>query len=241
MIRSISMNMKFWHDGQDDSTRLRNVKFCWPKLKELAIFLSSETEIITDSFLFDFSPEQIIEDSIHIPYPLGTYKISEKTNLMMKQQASYDMFMMVDSDAFFDQADYILLKNLWNEMTDKDVITFDLAKISDIQRCIKDNGSFDRSDAVWSYAYSGDMSNGPLKGYYGGLGGVYIINPKTALSLGGFDEKYVGWGGEDGDMFGRLMYSGQGLQIKPQNSFAPFHLPHFCDFSNPLYSNRFAE
>ena len=36
---SISLNMKFWDDGQANSTRIRNVLFCWEKLKELTLFL----------------------------------------------------------------------------------------------------------------------------------------------------------------------------------------------------------
>ena len=235
---SISLNMKFWFDGQDNSTRLRNVEFCWPKLKKLTQFIKSKN-INAECFLFDFSPDQYISDSIHIPYPLGDYKKAEKTNIILKNYVSnYDFFMMIDSDAFFYESDYDKLLEILQSLESGDVITFDLAKIDTTQSCVVDN-IFYPEKANWSYAYAGDKERGPLNGYLGGLGGVYIVDTNLLINLGGFDEKYVGWGGEDGDMFGRIMYSDLPHQCKPQRSIAPFHLPHFCDYSNPKYSTRF--
>jgi CRISPR/Cas system CMR-associated protein Cmr3 (group 5 of RAMP superfamily) len=64
-MNSISLNMKFWDDGQPDSTRIRNVSFSWKELKKLTSYLNSNG-IVAVSSLYDFSPEQIIPDSIHI-------------------------------------------------------------------------------------------------------------------------------------------------------------------------------
>lgn len=238
MIDSLSMNMKFWHDGQNDSTRLRNVKFCWPKLKDLAKLVRMQTNIEVQESLFDFSVEKQIEDSIHIPYPLGTYKVSEKTNLMLNHQKRYSMFMMIDSDAFFDTTDYDKFLDLVTNINTTDIITFDLAKLSNNEHCI-DGDVFNRDLADWAYAYAGNKDAGPLNGRLGGLGGAYILNTSDALSAGGFNEQYVGWGGEDGEMLDRLMRNKNFSDIKPQRHFAPFHLPHFSDFENPLYANRF--
>ena len=237
MIDSLSMNMKFWHDGQNNSTRLENVKFCWPKLKDLANFVRTRTNIKIKESLFDFSVNQIIEDSIHISYSLGEYKISEKTNLMLKYQSEYSMFMMLDSDIFFDNTDYDSFLNLLNNIEAHDIVTFDLAKL-ETKECII-NGIFNKQIANWAYAYAGEKKNGPLNGRFGGLGGVYIINTSDALFTGGFDENYVGWGGEDGEMLDRMVKLNGFSFIKPQRSFAPFHLPHYCDFDNPHYANRF--
>ena len=39
-MNSISLNMKFWDDGQPDSTRIRNVNFSWEELKKLSTYLN---------------------------------------------------------------------------------------------------------------------------------------------------------------------------------------------------------
>jgi len=237
---SISLNMKFWDDGQPDSTRIRNVIYSWDQLKKFTSFLKSEG-ITADCFLFDFSPEKIIEDAIHIPYPLGEYKKAEKTNIILKQNSDYDFFMMIDCDAFFHEDDYQNFLNLYKSLEENNVITFDLAKLFDNVSDYLIDGVFNKDKADWSYAYSGDRSKGPLNGHSGGLGGVYICYTKILTDLNGFDEKYVGWGGEDGDMMGRIWEAGFVNKIKPTRNFAPFHLPHYFDWYNINYTKRFTE
>lgn len=242
MKKTISLNMKFWHDGQEDSTRTRNVIYCWNDLKKLNTFINNHSMNFNSScYLFDFSPEKIIEDAIHIPYPIGEYKKAEKTNIILKQYVNHlDYFMMFDSDTFFDFQDYDNLIKIIDNLEKNDIITFDAAKLDDINNCFID-GVFDRTKANWSYAYSGSRENGPLNGYRGGLGGVYIIDTSILLNLGGFDEKYIGWGGEDGEMMNRIYNSGFLNNIKPQKNIAPFHMPHFCDYGNDKYYQRFKD
>ena len=50
---SLSINMKFWDDGQPDSTRIRNVNFSWLKLKEFTSYLI-EKGINAKCNLYDF-------------------------------------------------------------------------------------------------------------------------------------------------------------------------------------------
>lgn len=237
-MNSVSINMKFWDDGQVNSTRIRNVFFSWEELKKLTSFLRKKN-IKANCTLYDFSPEKIVNDSIHIPYPLGAYKKAEKTNIILKQQIDYDFFMMVDCDAFFYKDDYDKFYELFCQLNNGDVITFDLAKLDDKIDDYIINNEFYIENANWSYAYSGNRSNGPLNGYLGGLGGVYICDTNLLINLGGFDEKYIGWGGEDGDMLGRIWVSKIPHTFRPTRNFAPFHLPHFSDWGNRLYSERF--
>lgn len=235
---SISLNMKFWDDNQPNSTRIRNVNFTWDRLKKFTQFLNQKG-VDAKCFLYDFSERKIIEDSIHIPYPDGVYKKAEKTNIILKQQKNYDFFLMIDCDAFFNEDDYENMFNIISELSLGDIITFDLAKLeSNVDDYIID-GQFVVEKSNWSYAYSGKKENGPLNGYMGGLGGVYISDTKLLLELGGFDEKYVGWGGEDGEMLGRIMTSKNKHKVIPIRNFAPFHLPHFSDWGNKLYKQRF--
>ena len=232
--------MKFWDDGQPNSSRIRNVKFTWDKLKHLNIFLK-ENNIICDAFLYDFSPEKIISDSRHTPYELGVYKKSEKTNLILEQQKNFDFFMMFDCDAFFDKHDYEDLLGIIRNLENGDIVTFDLAKLEDNTHDYIVNNEFLKEKANWSYAYSGNRDNGPLYHHTGSLGGVYICYTKTLLELGGFDEKYIGWGGEDGDMLNRICTSNLYYNIKPIKNFSPYHLPHFSDWGNIKYNKRFNE
>jgi len=237
-MNSISLNMKFWDDGHENSTRIRNVNFSWNELKKLTKYLQNNG-INVSSTLYDFSPEQIMPDSIHISYPLGVYKKAEKTNIILKDKKNYDFFMMIDCDAFFYEKDYEVLFNLIKGLNKGDVCTFDLAKLEDNISDYIIDGNFIIDKANWSYAYSGARENGPLRHHTGGLGGVYLCDTELLLSLGGFDEKYEGWGGEDGDMMGRIYYTHITHSIKPTNNFAPFHLPHFSDWGNKHYSQRF--
>lgn len=237
---SISLNMKFWDDGQPDSTRIRNVKYSWEELKKLNHFLN-ENGVKSVCNLYDFSEVKLMDESKHISYPLGVYKKAEKTNIILNEQKEYDFFMMVDCDAFFYKNDYERFLNLLKELNRGDVVTFDLAKLEDKVNEYIIEGEFYPENADWSYAYSGNKSNGPLNGYIGGLGGVYLCDTNLLIDLGGFDESYVGWGAEDGDMLGRIWSSSIQHEFKPTRDFAPFHLPHFTDWGNPLYSQRFED
>lgn len=237
-MKSLSINMKFWDDGQPNSTRIRNVNFSWEEIKKFTSFLK-ENDINAVCNLYDFSVDKITNESTHISYPLGVYKKAEKTNIILNDQKDYDFFMMVDCDAFFHKDDYIKFLELFKSLNSGDVVTFDLAKLEDrVSEYIID-GEFQIDNADWSYAYSGNRNNGPLNGYLGGLGGVYLCDTNLLIELGGFNEKYVGWGGEDGDMLDRIWSSKLTHSFKPTKNFAPFHLPHFSDWGNKLYNQRF--
>ena len=75
----ILLTVKFWDDGQENSTRIRNIQYTWPRLKHLTSFLRAHS-IDCDCKLYDFSPTKLLEEAIHIPYELGEYKKAEKTN-----------------------------------------------------------------------------------------------------------------------------------------------------------------
>lgn len=234
--------MKFWTDNQPDSTRLRNTNYCYPKLESLANFLTIKG-INCINKLYDFSPEKIIPFAEHRPYKLGEYKKAEKTNLIINENLDCDYIFMFDTDTFFVESDFKLIYDLLYEIPKKRIHTFDLAKLEESTVFkIQNNEDVDFYSEPFNYAYSGNKQNGPLgHGNMGGLGGVYICDTSLIIENGGFDEKYVGWGGEDGDMLGRIMYSGKPYDLKPVRSFAPFHLPHFCDWNNINYIKRFED
>lgn len=236
-MNSISINMKFWHDGQENSTRVRNVNFTWPKVKELCSYLRDKN-INCKENLYDFSPEKILDESVHISYPLSVYKKAEKTNIILRRNLNYDFFMMIDCDAFFNYEDFEKIFELLLNSEKGDIYTFDLAKLDNNAFNYIVNGQFDKTKSNWSYAYSGNKSLGPLWSHIGGLGGVYICDTNILNNLGGFDESYEFWGGEDGEMLNRIVISKIPHKIKPIKTFSPFHLPHFTDWENKKYFNR---
>lgn len=236
------MVMKFWTDNQPDSTRLRNTHYCFPKLIELSEFLKTKG-INCVAKLYDFSPEKIIDFAEHRPYNLGEYKKAEKTNLIINENLEFDYIFMFDTDTFFSDPDYESVYELIRNISYGKIITFDLAKLDNETIPKIENGEkVDFISEPFSYAYGGDKKNGPFgNGSRGGLGGVYICDIKLITKNGGFDERYVGWGGEDGDMLSRIMTSNIQHELIPVNSFAPFHLPHFSDWNNINYTKRFRD
>jgi hypothetical protein len=238
----ILLTTKFWTDGMENSTRLRNVLYCHPKMVELTNFLKSNN-IDCEFKLYDFSPTQIVENSVHRPYPLGEYKKAEKTNLILKENKNFDYMFMFDSDEFFIESDYPKILDILKNLEKRKIITFDAAKLeqSSVDKIVSGE-EFSFFDEDWAFAYSGKKSNGPLfAGLSGGLGGVFICDMDLINENGGFDESFIGWGGEDGDMLSRIYYSGKPYEMIPQRDFFPFHLPHFCDWTNEKYNKRFTE
>lgn len=231
--------MKFWTDGQENSTRVRNVSYTWEKLKILKNFLL-EKNIDCVAHLYDFSPEKILEESIHIPFELGSYMKSSKTNKIIESNLDCDFMFMFDCDAFFLEDDFNYLCELIKNLESGDFVTFDLAKLEEDDTVSVIKNDFVDKNFNWSYAYSGNKNNGPLCcGHRGGLGGVYICDLNLLRDLGGFNEKYVGWGGEDGDMIDRITSSNKKYRQIPINKIVPFHLSHFYDWSSEKYSKRF--
>lgn len=236
-MKFVSMNMLFWDDCLDGKTRHSNVNFCWPKLKELNAFLQ-ESGIDSEAKLFDFSHEKQISDAIHIPYPPKTFEKSKKINEILSQ-ISAKFCMIFDCDVFYDNQDYNLLLEQIRNLQPGDIITFDSGKLSGNPNEYINGLNFDREKADWRYAYSGAKENGPLHHHCGGLGGSYIVDCNLLNHTNGFDEKFKGWGAEDGDALDKIMNSGKKYQLKPTKNFASFHLPHEVDMANPLYANRF--
>lgn len=238
-MNKILITMKFWTDGQENSTRIRNVNYTWSKLKKLKDFFS-QNNINCESRLYDFSPEKILDESIHIPFELGSYMKSAKTNKIINSNTDCDYMFMFDCDAFFVEDDFCSLLDIINSLESGDFVTFDLAKLDEMDTISIIKNDFVDKSMNWSYAYSGNKSNGPLCcGHVGGLGGVYICDLNLLRDLGGFNEKYVGWGGEDGEMIERIVNSRKKHKQIPIRNVTPFHLSHFYDWSSEKYNKRF--
>lgn len=240
MENNFALVMLFWDDGQVKSDRLLNVKYTWKKLKELCNELK-KNDIKFDVELFDFSNEQKMLNATHIPYPLGEYKKSEKNNIVLNKYKNYSHIIFFDCDTFFYNENYMDVINLLKSVKENTIITFDLAKLNkDDSLMIIKNNYIDIEKTDWQYAYSGNKKYGPLSnGRIGALGGIFLSSIPLLLKIGGFDEKYVGWGGEDGEIMDRICGSKISHEIISCRTFSPFHLYHFVDYSNKKYVERF--
>lgn len=227
--------MKFWTDNVPNSTRIRNLEYCYPKMKDLSNYLNSKG---LDSVckVYDFSPDKIFEHSEHRPYGPNEYKKAEKTNLIIRENQEFDYIFMFDIDTFFVESDFDKVFNIVNNIPKRKLYTFDAAKLGDeTLNKIDDGLELDFYSEPFRYAYSGDKDNGPLAfGVKGGLGGVYICDINLIIEAGWFNENYIKWGGEDGEMLSRIMTNIRDFEHVAVRDFAPFHLPHYQDWSNML-------
>lgn len=244
-MNSIAMVMKYWWDGKRESTRLRNVEFCWRELQKLKTYLC-EQNINVDCIMYDFSPERMIADAVHIPYPLGEYKRAEKINKILKilDGQNYEYMVIFDADLFIDPLDYEQFANILTTKINPDgVCLFDAAKLGESDTIdIVNQKQKNYKSLSFAYAWSGSKVNGPLKGRTGGFGGLYIAPIKLLLKAGGYDEKFTGWGGEDNELLDRMLHSKSAI-VKRKNinsirTMAPYHLSHLRDYSNSHYSKR---
>jgi hypothetical protein len=214
----------FWTDGIENSDRERNVKFSIEKMNTLVNYLTNHGCDV-EYLIYDFSPNKIISNSIHLPYPLSVYKRSEKINVVLNKIDS-DFFSIIDADCFFDEVNYDDIIKLYMELDEDSVYNFDWKKIRNKDYIDFENKILLNKDE-WNYA----MGNGMV----GGLGAFFIVPTKKIKNIGGFDETIETWGGEDGEALDRLLRICKRVPIK---HFSPYHLPHFIDWGNKLYYNK---
>ncbi len=216
--------MAFWTDGQENSSRERNVHLTWPYLKDMVRYLNSKSVPATAN-IFDYSPEKIIDDATHIPYPIGTYKRSEKLNGIINTFPEEDNICLMDCDVFIHRTQWDALATLASNVTYEIGFFFNFAKLDD------GNIPLDQVDPHGTH---------PLvftKGCVGGFGGFHLTSIKSIKDIGFFDEKFTTWGGEDGHLMDRWNYKFIRTGVS-EDRVLPLHLPHFQDRENILYFNR---
>jgi hypothetical protein len=206
----ITFNILFW-EGFDFENRLRNLEFSWYRLKKFVNHLKN-INIVSECLLFDFSEEKILPESIHIPYPKGTYNRSEKINRVLlynKDNYNPEIICVIDSDIFFEEDQYDKFINIIKNMKYKDVL---VPTISDI---------INHSDVD----FVNKKINNPLTidRSLGGLGAFFMLNFKEIFDICGFDERFTVWGGEDDNISVRL--TNNGCKVGKIN-LKLYHLPH---------------
>lgn len=217
--------MPFWTDGRDDSTREKNVFFTWNKLKNLSKFLN-DNGVENNVVLYDYSPNKIHEEAIHIPYELNQFQKSKKINQIIKDNDSHYIFFF-DCDVFFDEQDYQGVLQLIKNANENQIYTFDLAKLEkEDSEYVRNGGKIEKDNIDWRFAFSGPKERGPLYQLSGGLGGSFFITRNLLLQVNGFDEEFKTWGGEDGEALNKIFVNKLQFEFKAVREVFPFHLYH---------------
>jgi hypothetical protein len=165
--------------------------------------------------VFDFSENQKVENSIHIPFASDEFRKSEKINHIIKYNRDNikpEIFCLFDSDIFFNEDSYI---NIINLIRNFDKRFFYVGYVNDL---------------IFNPDTKLDIDNLKIIGKYKsnrrdvfGLGGTYFVDFNELHDIGGYDENFTTWGGEDDDLGNRFARK----QIKrKQMNCDFFHLPH---------------
>jgi len=234
-MKTVLLFQAFWTDGTVPCTRTRNLLYSSGKIISLVEYLK-KNDIDAHFKIYDFSPLRVINEAIHIPYPKGVYKRSQKLNHIINENKHYDFLFSFDSDAFFDPRDFSKIRDKINNLKDNSISLFEMASLDDqtTQRIIagEDVDPFD------DYRFSTFTLQGkdgvPLQGAFGGLGGVFICSTKLLVEQGGFNENFIQWGDEDVEVLYRIRDNTDADIVRNHDMF-PFHLFHFRDMYNEDY------
>jgi len=206
----ISINIPFWYNDED---RLSNLKSCFKSLRNLQKYLISNG-LDVDINVFEFSDErQCFGSSIYLPIGKG-YSKSIRLNhglKWLKQNKKVDIVSFIDSDCVIDTKDYPKVLEQFTNFDKSKYYCNNLTKLDKKEYFNLENLTL---EPFYTFVNSGIIN---------GLGGMWICDFDTLYEIGGFDERYTGWGLEDEDV-GKRLYL-KGLEFE-QLDFKVYHLPH---------------
>lgn len=208
---NIIINIPFWYTSEE---RLDNLKICYKSIKNLQQYLLLNGLNVQVN-VFEFSEEKKFENSIFLP--IGKqYNKSYKLNhalkwLCLNVKRSIDILSFIDSDCVVDTKDY---PKVLEQFTNFDKSKYYCNNLTKLDKKEYFNVEQLTLEPFYTFVNSGIIN---------GLGGMWICDFDTLYEIGGFDERYTGWGLEDEDVGKRLWI--KGLQFQQLN-FKVYHLPH---------------
>lgn len=206
----ISINIPFWYNNEE---RLGNLKASFKSLRNLQKYLQING-LDVDINVFEFSEErQCFGDSVYLPIGKG-YNKSIRLNYALKwlkHNKKVDIISFIDSDCVIDIIDYPKVL--------KQFTTFDKSKYYCNNLTKLDKKEYFNEETLSLAPFYTFINSGIING----LGGMWICDFDTLYEIGGFDERYSGWGKEDEDV-GKRLYL-KGLEFE-QLGFKVYHLPH---------------
>jgi len=210
VLNKISINIPFWYNKED---RLTNLKGSFKSLRNLQKYLTNNG-LDVDINVFEFSEErQCFGGSVYLPVEKG-YNKSIRLNYALKwlkQNRSVDIVSFVDSDCVIDTIDYTKVLKQFTNFDKSKYYCNNLTKLGKKEYFNEETLSL---TPFYTFHNSGIIN---------GLGGIWICDFNTLYEIGGFDERYTGWGREDEDV-GKRLYL-KGLEFEQLN-FKVYHLPH---------------
>jgi len=208
----VSINLPFWYTKQD---RLDNLESTYLMLKDLESFLLFKgIDISVNVFEFSFD-KQYFTKSIYLPVE-GEFNKSLKLNTALKylkENNKPDIVSFNDSDCFVNKPDYDKVEKLIKEFDKKYFYCNNFIKLAPNIGINKETLEFDKK--FYSFKYMGGLQQA--------LGGMWFADFNTIYEIGGFDERYVNWGGEDQDIGKRLVLKGVTPKLLPYKCFHLYH------------------
>lgn len=214
MNTKISFFTVFWSQNIDE--RIRNIEFSSAKNDNLVEFLKKKG-LNCSSTVFDFSKEKKIKGSVHFPYDDDVFYKTKKMNTAIKyliENENPDYICFFDADVFLSDNHYEDFFNLTNNLKNK--YFFVAQSVFDITESSVPFIDFNR------IAVNLDEISYSVR-EISGLGGFFLIKTSDLYDIGGFDERFIVWGGEDNDLCSRLLRSGIEREYVKFNFY---HLPH---------------
>jgi predicted glycosyltransferase involved in capsule biosynthesis len=181
-----------WGEKQE---RKENFKFSAHQIKKLISFLE-KNDIQCSLHLYCFGKENLLKDSTHINLEALNYHRSFKINYAIKdilnKKIQPDIFCCLDSDIFILEQDYKNFLNYINNTNFKN--TYLTAKWYDSSH--REDFNFDK------YTYINNIRIETMRA--SDASGFFLVDFKVLKSIGGYDERFTVWGGEDNDLCIRL-------------------------------------
>lgn len=175
--------------------RKQNFKFTTYQIKKLISFLE-KNKIECSLHLYCFGKENLLKDSIHVNLEALNYHRSFKINYAIKdiirKEIKPDLFCCFDSDIFILEQDYEKFLSYINNTNFKN--KYLTAKWYDSSH----REDFD----FFKYNYVNNIRVETIRA--SDASGFFVVNFEILKSIGGYDERFTVWGGEDNDLCIRL-------------------------------------
>lgn len=224
--------------------RKENSIISWKELKKLTDYLKKKG-LDVNCYLFEFGKEFFFEDSIKIDYHLDFFEKSKKINQIINHEVNSkcNLFCLMDSDLFFSEKQYEeIYKHILDlSTTDQKIFfTYNLRDIDQTNRIEIIN----HKDTTINYDVlnnSEDKLSWRHSWGAGVLGGFFIVPMNELKQVGGFNENFLTWGGEDDEAQVRIKSL---CSWEPQLNFGPYHLWHPKNETDrkyfiPVYSEEY--
>lgn len=206
-MKKISINILYWDNNEKD--RLENTNLAWKYLKEFCEYARNNGVNIEEK-IYDFSEEKVLDEAVHIPYPKGEYKRAEKINKVLELSKDSDIFSIMDSDIAIKPTQH---KDLVDVLKCFNPKKFYVVNVDDVI----DRTAIENGEIVWENIFGIKRKMDPDGG------GLLFIDTAKTIELGGYDERFICWGGEENEFAKRAKLSGLKKTVIPFNLV---HLPH---------------